>query len=99
MPVVATPEPTWTPSLKIVTVEPTSAVPVNTGAVEFVMLSVLEEPESVACVRSGVEGAAGAVVSTVTDSPLEATLLLPAASVAVAVMLWVPEPSAVVVIV
>ena len=35
-------------------------------------------------------GATGAAVSTVTFSAVEAALVLPAASVAVAVRLWVP---------
>ena len=42
-------------------------------------------------------GATGAVVSMVTTSALEATPVLPAASVAVAVRLWAPLLSAVVV--
>ena len=42
-------------------------------------------------------GAAGAVVSMVTASALEAALILPAASVAVAVRLWAPLVSAAVV--
>ena len=42
-------------------------------------------------------GATGAVVSMVTASALEATPVLPAASVAVAVRLWAPLLSAVVV--
>ena len=43
-----------------------------------------------AAARSGVDGADGAIVSIVTDSADEATLVLPAASVALAVMLWLP---------
>src|SRR6186997_72077 len=54
------------------------------------MLSVAEVPESEAAARSGIDGAAGAEVSIVTDSADEATLVLPAASVALAVMLWLP---------
>jgi hypothetical protein len=69
-----------------VTVAPTSApLPVNTGVVLLVMLSVLDEPESVAAVMSGADGAA-AVVSIVTARLAEDTLVLPAASVAVAVI-------------
>src|SRR6202008_379171 len=64
------------------TVDPTSAVPVNVGVVTLVRLSVLDDPESEAVVRSGAEGAVGAAVSMVTDSPPEAELVLPAASVA-----------------
>ena len=41
----------------------------NAGVVDFVMLSVEEPPVSVAGVRSGVPGADGAVVSTVTVVP------------------------------
>ena len=46
-----------------VTVLLASAVPVKVGVVLLVMLSVLELPESVAAVMSGVEGAVGAPVS------------------------------------
>ena len=42
-------------------------------------------------------GATGAVVSMVTFSAAEATLVLPAASLAVAVRLWAPFASAAVV--
>ena len=52
------------------TVAPTSAVPVKTGVVIFVMLSLLELPLSLESVKSGAE-TAGAVVSIVTDSALE----------------------------
>ena len=51
---------------KIVTVLPASAVPVNVGVVTVVILSVLDAPVSLAAVNWGVEGAAGAVVSTKT---------------------------------
>ncbi len=44
-----------------------------------------------------IEGAVGATVSTVTLNAAEATPVLPAASVAVAVRLWAPLLSAVVV--
>jgi len=90
LPPVATPEPTATPSLKIVTVLPASAVPVKVGVATLVMLSVFDEPLSEAAVRSGAEGAAGAAVSIVIDNPLEAGLAFPAASVARAVMLCEP---------
>jgi hypothetical protein len=69
-------------------------VPVKVGAVTLVILSVLDGPESDAVARSGADGAAGAVVSIVTDRPVEATPALPAASVAWAVMLCVPVASA-----
>src|SRR5437870_1678345 len=85
---------TWTPSLKILTLLPASAVPVKVGVVTLVMLSVLELPLSLAAARSGAEGAAGAVVSMVTLSAAEAAEMLPAASVAVAVMLCVPAARA-----
>ena len=52
------------------------------------------KPVSEPASRLGVEGAAGAAASTVTDSAEDATEVLPAASVAVAVMLWVPADSA-----
>ena len=48
-----------------VTVLPLSAVPVNVGVVLLVMLSVFDMPLSVPLERSGVEGALGAVVSSV----------------------------------
>src|SRR2546421_10121077 len=57
----------------------------------FAILSVLEAPLSLPVVRSGVEGAAGATVSMVMLRAPEATLVLPAASVAWAAMLWAPE--------
>src|SRR5437870_5160018 len=41
LPAVATPEPTATPSLKIVTVLPAAAAPLNVGVVALVILSVL----------------------------------------------------------
>ncbi len=74
-----------------------SAVPVKVGVVSRVRLSELEEPVSLAGSRSGMLGAAGAVVSMVTASTVEAAEVLPAASVAVAVMLLTPSASAVVV--
>ena len=45
-------------------------MPVKTGVVMLVMLSVLELPSSLESVKSGAE-TAGAVVSIVTDSALE----------------------------
>ena len=73
---MATPEPTATPSLKMMTVAPSAAVPVNSGMVALVRLSVLEAPVSDAGARSGVEGAAGGVVSIVTVSAADAALTL-----------------------
>ena len=75
-----------------------SAVPVNVGVLTLVRLSVLEEPLSLAASRSGVDGAAGAVVSIVIVSAVDGALSLPAASVAVAVTLWVPAVRAIVVV-
>ena len=76
-----------------VTVLPASAVPETVGVVSLVRLSSSAVPESLAADRSGALGASGAVVSTVTASAAEATPVLPAVSVAVAVRLWVPSPS------
>ena len=86
------------------------AVPVKVGVVSLVMLSVERGARVARRRQSGVPGAAGAVVSMVIDRPEEAEEVLPAASVAVAVIVWLPsaiaepgvklqlpEPSAVVV--
>ena len=67
-----------------------SAVPVKVGVASLVILSVLEAPLSEAAIRSGADGALGAVVSIVIDKADDATLTLPAASVAFAVMLCTP---------
>ena len=57
---------TVTPSVSYkVTVLPTSAVPVSTGVVTLVMLSLDELPVSLAAASAGAAGVAGAVVSTV----------------------------------
>src|SRR5260370_26175709 len=61
------------------------------------MLSVFDEPVSVAAVRSGADGAA-AVVSIVTTRPAEAALVLPAISVCLAVSVWLPLDNVVLVI-
>ena len=90
MPPVATPDPTATPSLKIVTVMPACAVPLNVGVVTLVMLSVLDAPLSEAAIRSGADGALGGVVSIVIDNAVDARLTFPAASVAFTVMLCTP---------
>ena len=74
----------------MVTVLSASAVPVKMGVVMLVTLSIVEAPVSLASARSGVDGAAGAEASIVTVRAEEASETLPAASVAVAVMLWVP---------
>ena len=90
VPPVAMPVPiTVVPSNRL-TVLPASAVPVKVGVVTLVMLSVLDTPLSDAATRSGLTGR-GAVVSMVTDKAAEAALTLPATSVALAVMLWVPS--------
>ena len=74
------------PSAKSSTVLPASAVPVKVGAVSLVRLSVSELPESDAAIRSGVEGAAGAVSSrSLMGRETACSLLLPAASVATTV--------------
>src|SRR5436190_1492069 len=69
-----------------------SAVPLNVGVVTLVMLSVLEVPVSVAAVRSGVEGAAGGVLSTVNvvlgPAP---SALFPAVSAAVSASIEMPS--------
>ncbi len=85
--------PSLTPSMKTSTVRLAPAVPVKVGVVSLVLSSVLEEPLSLPAARSGVEGAAGAVVSMVMFSAAEATDWLPAASVALAVIAKVPSPS------
>src|SRR3954449_5506907 len=89
----AVPLPTWLAPSNSVTVLFASAVPVKVGVATLVRLSVPDEPESEAVARSGVEGAAGAAVSMVTDRPPEAVPVLPAASVALAVIVWLPEAS------
>src|SRR5205814_2229002 len=76
--------------VKSLTVLSASAVPLKVGVVLLVRLSVLELPVSLAAVRSGVVGALGAPVSMVPPRALEALLLFPATSAAVAVMLCRP---------
>ena len=89
-PAAATPVPTTVVPSYRVTVLLASAVPVKTGVVMLVMLSVLDLPVSDAAVISGADGATGAIVSIVTDRADDTTLTLPATSVAVAEMLWTP---------
>ena len=55
-----------------VTVTPLSALPLNVGMLTLVMLSVLLAPLSEAANRSGTLGAAGATVSIVTLSAVDA---------------------------
>src|SRR5689334_14888878 len=76
----------------MVTVLPASTVPVKVGVVMLVVLSVLDEPLSLAAVRSGVDGAVGAELSRVklTATPLK---VLRALSVAVACTVYVPSAS------
>jgi hypothetical protein len=76
-----------------VTVAPASAVPLKVGVVTLVMLSVDELPESEAAVRSGVDGAAGGTVSTITLScdAVGVAPALPLASVAFAAKYLVPS--------
>ena len=66
----------------------TSAVPVKTGVVIFVTLSLLDEPLSLAAARSGTD-TADPLVSMVTTSAVDVAWF-PAKSVARAVMLWAP---------
>ena len=69
-----------------------SAVPVNVGVVSAVMLSVLELPVSLPAARSGVPGTE-TEVSMVMDNPEDVELVLPATSVAVAVIVCEPAAS------
>ena len=68
-----------------VTVSSSIPVPVNSGVVSLVTLSVFT-PVSEAASRSGVDGAAAVVVSTVTDNIADAPESLPAASAWLAVI-------------
>lgn len=61
-------------------------VPVMVGVASLVILSVELRPVSLAVVRAGTDGAAGAVTSTTIDVALEATLTFPARSVVFAVI-------------
>ncbi len=74
-------EPVATPSRYNWTVISFSHDAVKLGVVCEVTLSVLESPVSDPAVRSGVPGAAGAVVSMVTERPEEAKDVFPAGSV------------------
>ena len=68
---LALPEPIKVAPSNKVTVEFASAVPVNTGVVTLVILSVLDAPLSEAAVRSGALGATGTAVSnTIPPVPL-----------------------------
>ena len=63
-----------------------SDVPVKVGVVSAVTLSVFDVPVSLAAVKSGVPGAAGAALSVVTVSATEGEPVAPAGCVAVAVI-------------
>lgn len=75
-------------------VSPLVQLPLKSGVVSLVTLSVSLEPLSVAAVMSGVPEAAGAVVSIVKDRPGLAAEVLPAASPAVTVTVCAPAPRA-----
>ena len=79
----------------MVMVSPAVPVPANVGVLSPVLLSVLLLPVSVPAVRSGADGAAGAVVSMVTASAVLGALVLPAVSTKPVVMLWAPSVSGV----
>ena len=71
-----------------------SAVPVSVSVLSVVMPS---PTVPVSFENEAIAGAFGAAASTVTLKAAEAALVLPAASVAVAVRLWLPFASAAVV--
>src|SRR5207247_6536953 len=77
----------------LVSFSPSSPVPRKLGSFPPLLSSDLDDPESEAASRSGALGAAGAVVSIVTTSEPEATLVLPARSVWVAGREWGTSPS------
>ena len=77
-----------------VTVLPTSAEPEKIGVAILVRLSVSDAPVSDAANRSGAVGAVGATVSITTGKGVVVTPTLPATSITLAVMLWVPFASA-----
>ena len=80
---------------------PASAVPVMVSVGSLVSAPFVSGPVSsgTSSDTEVIDGVAGAWVSSITVKPLEATLWLPAASVALAVSVWLPSPSAEVVIV
>jgi hypothetical protein len=94
VPFAATADPTATPSLEIVTALPSGAVPVKVGVMTLVMLSVLDDPESDAAARSGIEGTNADADKIVTERLDETKLTFPAVSDAFAVMLCVATDSA-----
>ena len=74
------------------TVDPSSADPASVGVVSFVIASVEEDPVSLAAVRAGVDGAAGAAVSMRTRT-VPVSLWFPRVSRAEKLMLWRPSPA------
>ena len=84
-----------TPSRKISTVLPASAVPLSVSVVSLVTWSPAVPLSSANAV---IDGAPGADVSMVTWNAVEDAPWLPAASVALAVSAWAPSPSTEVVI-
>ena len=74
-----------------VMVSPGVPVPAKVGVLILVLLSVLLLPVSVAAVRSGAAGVAGAVVSIVTANAGLGALVLPAVSLAVVVIWCTPS--------
>ncbi len=75
-----------------------SAVPVRVGATTLVRRSLLLDPLSDPAASARPVGTPGAVVSMVTVRPADAVELLPATSTAIAVSVWSPLPSVVLVI-
>ncbi|MNV22812.1 hypothetical protein D3C71_1138040 [compost metagenome] len=69
-----------------------SLVPLRRGKVSSVVCPLLSGPVTVPTSSRAwvITGASGATVSTITVKPGDATLTLPAASVAVAVQVWLP---------
>ena len=85
-PPAAVTEPTVTPPTSTLTVSPVVAEPLNDWLAALVMLSVFDEPVSLAASRSGGPRVTGAVWSTVRPSAVEAGPALPAVSVACTVI-------------
>ncbi len=83
-PRAAVPVPTTRPATTRLTVDPDAAVPVSRGRLKLVIPSPIV-PVSSDTGRDGTEGTAGEIVSMVSENDSPAALVLPAASVAVAV--------------
>ena len=96
-PPLATPVPsTVVPSVSYsVTVLPASAVPaiVSVASFEKPLSATVPVTGSTSSVTDVIAGAAGAEVSMVTWYAVEAAPWLPAVSVALAVMVWLPWPA------